>query len=178
MTGAEALIAASAVQAGSQLMGGISAKKAGNAEADLLEKQGFLSEYDARMAAIQKARDVTKFQAHQGHEYLASGVTLAPGTTPIVVMEETRRQGQEEVDALMRRGSAINALYKAKADQTRNAGRAAFINGIVGAVGTGIGAYAGYKKTSPTTTTTGALKGKPDAGLDYGRINLDGSFSF
>lgn len=131
--------AMTALSALSQLASGAASFGAGRSEAEALEAQGAIAREDARIAAIQKARDVTQFQAAQGQAYLASGVTLEG--TPVIVMEETRRQGQQEVDALIKRGAAMQALYRSASRQTNKSGRGAFLEGILGAGATGLKGY-------------------------------------
>lgn len=126
MTGVEALIAAQAVAA---IGGGIASSFAANKEAKALESQAALAQQESRFTAQQKAREVSNFRAKQGINYMASGVTLEG--TPLQKMEETRRLGQQEVDAMMRRGQAQSDLLMQRGRAQRNAGRAAMLGSIL-----------------------------------------------
>ncbi len=87
-------------------------------------------------AEIEKA-NVKDFERRQKLSYLASGVTLEG--SPLLIMEETRRKGAENVDEILRSG---DAAYGATIQEGRNAasvykaqGRQAFSSGISSALG-------------------------------------------
>lgn len=130
---------ASAVTALSQLAGGFTAAQSGSAEAQRQEEQARLSLEESRRDAALRARDIQKFKAQQSHTYAASGFTLAG--TPALVLEETRRKGQEEIDAILAKGQAEASLIQAQASSTRSAGRNAMIGGAFSAIGTGVERY-------------------------------------
>lgn len=141
---------ATVVSAGGSLYSGYQAQKSSAAEAALQEEQGRLADLEARRAATQTEEEARKFRDRQILAYVKSGVTLAG--SPLQVLEETIRKGDEEADALRKRGSAQRNLSNQSADITRSTGRAQFISGIVGATGTvgtnyAVGRTAGiYKK--------------------------------
>lgn len=93
------------------------------AKAQELQAQAALE--DAQNAATQKAGDVRRAHGRQAIAYASSGVTLEG--SPLLVLNETLRLGQQEVDALMKRGTAQANLYNQAAFQTRNEGRAALL---------------------------------------------------
>jgi hypothetical protein len=93
------------------------------AKAQEMQAQAALE--DAQNAATQKATEVRQAHAHQAVAYASSGVTLEG--SPLLVLNETLRLGQQEVDALMKRGTAQANLYNQAAFQTRNEGRAALL---------------------------------------------------
>lgn len=112
-------------------------------EAVLQEKEGDIAYQDAKQAAIQRAREVRKFQAMQATKYVQSGVTLEG--TPIAVLEETRKLGQQEVDYMLKRGQSLKNLAYLRAgntrltgEVTRAQGRSALYGGIFDAMGTGL----------------------------------------
>lgn len=100
-------------------------KQSVDMEADSLNKQGDLAMSEAGQAALQKARDVKTFREQQANSYNGSGVLLEG--SPMLVLEQTRRLGQQEVDAIINRGQAITELYRKNALITTNQGRAAIL---------------------------------------------------
>jgi hypothetical protein len=87
--------AASAVQALSQVGQGFAGMQSANAEAGALEQQANLTMQQAQYDAQQKRRSVLQEAADQSEQYANSGVTLEG--TPSRILEDTRRQGQQEV---------------------------------------------------------------------------------
>lgn len=122
-------MALSAAQGLASIAGGFMGQSSYNKEAEMLRQQGDLALAEARRTAEQKAREVTEFQAAQGHRYVTSGVTIEG--SPALVLERTRKLGQEEVDALIRQGEAQKRLAYMQADITRNKGRASMFAGVV-----------------------------------------------
>lgn len=127
----KALLAVGGIAALMQVLGGVSANKAAKAEAQAQEDQIQYVQEDTSNEARQKAREVTKFREEQAVAYNKSGVTLAG--SPLLVLDETRRLGQEEIDAIQRRGQNMQELYKQKAKQTKSAGRSALLGSLAGA---------------------------------------------
>lgn len=124
-----------AVQAVSSIAGGMAKQSAGEKEARALEGQGLLAEQESAVDAQIHATQVRKFAANQKSAFLKNGVTL--DGSPLAVLEDTRKSGQEEVNAIMRSGAAKAQLYRDRAEITRSEGRAALIGGI----GSGIGSF-------------------------------------
>lgn len=159
MGGGDAMMMAmmTGVQAISQIGGGVSANSAAKREASLLDEQAYIYEQDAHNAAIQKAREVTRFQQRQGKQYIDSGVTIGTQgykSTPVLMLEETRRLGQQEVDALYKRGEELKRLTLAKAGIMRNQGRSAMWGGLLGAAGTAAQGYLMGKRLGVYGDTT------------------------
>lgn len=86
------------------------------------EDQAAQALIEAAQEATQKVRQVSAFREEQANKYLGSGVQLEG--SPLQVLEETRRLGQQEVDAIFQRGLAQSELYRRGALVTRNQGRA------------------------------------------------------
>jgi len=116
------LIAAAAtaavVSAGASIYGGIQARKQAKKEAALINE-------DAQHQANQHAKDVEKFRKRQKVAFLSSGVSLEG--SPLLVLEETRKEGEEEV-ARIRRGGQI------RSDIRQQQGRDAFVSGVLGGI--------------------------------------------
>lgn len=155
-----ALAAFAAISAFSALLGGFAQRSAANVEANSIQDQAQISLRESRQAAAQRAYDVTKFQSEQAHKYASSGITLEG--SPALVLEETRRLGQQEVDALTRSGNAKYNLMMTQARQTKNAGRAALIGAFAKAGQSGLSAYTmgksvGVYGNTPTTLNAAPL---------------------
>lgn len=147
-----ALATAAIISAGASIAGGISADRSAKREAGALNDQAALAESESLAEAKRRATEVRQFQRRQKLAFLKNGVTLEG--SPLLVLDETLASGQEEVDAIMRRGSSQAKLYREHAAITRNRGRAALIGGIGQAAGTTLMAYgAGVFKGAPNPNT-------------------------
>ncbi len=137
----------SAVSAVSQIASGLGANSAAKQQSQnaLFDAQNRGTEI-ARTTAMQaneEKKEADSALRRQKLAYLASGVTLQG--SPLLVMEETRRKGQENVDEILKAGSSMGTAVLSEGRQSANAaklsGRQALIGGITGAVGTGLNAY-------------------------------------
>lgn len=155
-------MASQALSGLTQIAGGLFGARAASQESALIDEQASLAEQEAAYEAEQRARDVRKFQAKQESKYLASGVTLAG--SPALVLEETRQLGQQEIDAIMRRGQAQAKLLRMKSKQTRSAGRAGILSSLLGAGAGGFQAYMYGKQFG--------LFGTPATGQSGPRIDI------
>lgn len=140
----QALIASSMVQGFGQLAGGFSANRAAGQEAAAQMEQANIIAREASVRARQKASGVGKFQQRQAHAYLKSGVRLEG--TPIQVLEETRRKGIEEVNAIVSQGEAQVGLAAQRAQMTKRAGRSAAMQALFRTAGTGLSSYLSYQR--------------------------------
>lgn len=152
-----AFIAFSVVSAGAKIIQGVQQNKAAKAEAAAQEEQGRIQAAEAQAEAQRVANDRRKFRKKQKAAFLKNGITLAG--SPLLVLEETRRESQEEVDAIVRRGNAQSRLAFQRASITRAKGRSALLGGIGGAFATGVSAFAtgsqlGFFGSASSTTTT------------------------
>lgn len=133
MAVAPAILAAAAVATlATSVAGGIAADKASKKEANLLMDQSRLAQEEALADAKRQADEGRQFIKNQKLAFLKNGVTLAG--SPLLVLEETTRIKQEEVNATVRRGNAQSRFYAAQADIARRGGRASLISGIGGGV--------------------------------------------
>lgn len=122
------LATAAVVGAASSVASGYSAKQSARKEAGALKSQGALAAQEAQIEASRRADEVQRLSKKQKLAFIKNGVTLEG--SPLLVVEETTRQGQAEVDAISRRGYAIQSLYNERAGITEREGRAQFIGGI------------------------------------------------
>lgn len=144
-----ATAATAAIGAVSKLAGGFSANSAAKQESQRQQQQGDILLTEAKESARIKADDVRHFQARQANAYASSGVTVGMTgytSTPVQMLDETRRKGQAEVDAILRRGTAQRNLMYSEAAQTRQMGRASMFSGILGAAGGAFGTYTAGKE--------------------------------
>lgn len=147
-----ALIAATVVSATASVASGIAQQSAANREAKALNAMASTAQDEATAEAQRRATDVRQFQRKQKLAFLKNGVTLEG--SPLLILDETLQLGQEEVDAIMKRGTAEAKYYRESAAIKKNQGRAALIGGIGGAAssvisGYGIGKAAGMFNTAP-----------------------------
>lgn len=123
----------------SQLASGFTGMRAASDEADMLTKQSQLAMQEAQELAAQKAREIGEFQSYQTALYAKSGVTIEG--SPALVLEKTRREGLQEVNAILKRGNSESNLLRAKAFQMQRSGRSAFLSSALSA---GADAATGY----------------------------------
>jgi hypothetical protein len=137
--------AASAVQALSQVGQGFAGMQSANAEAGALEQQANITMQQAQYDAQQKRRSVLQEAADQSEQYANSGVTLEG--TPSRILEDTRRQGQQEVNQIQKRGQYSAQLLRTQALRQKQAGRLSLFGGIANA---SMGALDNYIKGAGT----------------------------
>lgn len=134
-----AFIAAAAVAGGGKILGGMSERDAQKTQAGLYEDQARLAQSEAAANAKRRAIEVRRFAANQKVAFLKNGVTLEG--SPLLALEDTYAQGQEEVDMIVKSGTAKSDLYFRQGQLSKKQGRAAMVSGITGAVSTGIQAF-------------------------------------
>ncbi len=132
---AVALIGLTAASIVTQVAGAAASRDAAKKEAGLQETQGRIIQAEAEETAENVGEENRKFRARQKLLFLKAGVTLEG--SPLLILEETKEEGEEEVEAIQRRGAAQLTLSQQQAEITRSQGRAAFIGGIAGATATG-----------------------------------------
>lgn len=122
-----------AISAGASIYGGYSANQSAKKEASAMEAQAQLVQQEADTEALSHAKDVRRFAANQSLAFLANGVSLAG--SPLLAIQDTVNQGQEEVNSITRSGNARAKLYNTQAAIKRNEGRASFLSGLGSAAG-------------------------------------------
>ena len=145
------LMAAQAVSAITSVAGGLQSQSEGKNQAALALSQASLRGAESVRAADREARlvqdDAIATERKQKLAYLASGVTLEG--SPLLVMEETRRKGQENVNEILRAGEAEKTAAELEgrvmALQAKSAGRQAFTAGLIGGLTSGGNALNTYK---------------------------------
>jgi hypothetical protein len=134
-------------------------------EAKAIEEQSRLAFEDQYRLSVQRAREVRQFASQQEMTYAKSGVTLEG--SPLLVIEETRRLGQEEIDATYNRGRAVYRLGMQQASQVRNQGRGMMLAGLsrgllsMGATGLGIKNRAGMSRFGSVAPTAAGTQADP-----------------
>ena len=152
-------IAFTVVSAAGSIVQRFQEKKAADAEANLIEQEGRLVADEAQAEAQRVANDRRKFRKKQKVAFLKNGISLAG--SPLLVIDETIRESQAEVNSIARRGTAQARLAFARAAQTRTAGRVALLGGFFSAAGSlATGAFAkaslgGGTAASAKTVTSG-----------------------
>ncbi len=126
-----ALIGLMAVSAVGSIMGGISAQRAAEDEADALAEQAALQRQEALEEAERLDKEHTRFLARQSLMFIKGGVTLAG--SPLLVLEETREERDKRVQAQIDRANALYRSGMSASQRASRQGRDALIGGILGA---------------------------------------------
>lgn len=138
-----ALLAVAAVgSAALSVKGGIDSKKEAKQQAALATSQAAASAAETERVTAREStleqRNIKDVLDRQKLAFLASGVTLEG--SPLLVMEETRKRGAENIEEIEKAGSARSAAQIAEGRSTAQAakasGRRALIGGITGGLGT------------------------------------------
>ena len=134
------IIAAAALAgAGASVFGAVQANSAADEQADLARSDASARAAErARMTERQSTleqRDINDTLDRQKLAYLASGVTLEG--SPLLMMEETRKRGAENIEEIELAGKAGSQAQLAEgrrtAESAKASGRQAMIRGITGA---------------------------------------------
>lgn len=150
-----ALIATAVIGAASSVMGGIEASRQADIESDIAKRnaqQARVAAEQSRQEAQERAdisREATeKLRSRQLTGFLKSGVRLEG--TPLEVLAETERLGEEDVQSILRGGEARAqeygsqaANYELQGKAAQSSGRSKFISGIGGAANIATQAFAG-----------------------------------
>lgn len=136
----QVLIASIIASTVSTVASGFAGQQAAESEASLQEAQASLSKQEADIEADRVDRANTLFRKKQKLAFIKSGLELEG--TPLLFLEETRREGAKEVKAIRRRGEAIKGLGFAQASQTRSKGRAKLIGSITKGASDALGTFA------------------------------------
>ena len=154
-----ALIASTVLSIGAQVFSGIQASKAAKREASFQRQQATLAQQESEIEAERVELENRKFKKRQKIAFLKSGVTLLG--SPLLVLDETERESQKQVQSILRRGTAQFRLGLQRADITRRRGRAALIGGIAGAASTALSSFsAGASLGLFSPKSTGQIGGQ------------------
>lgn len=128
------LAGALAFSAATSVAGGFQANSAAKRLAQLQEQQGQLAFEESQVNATNEAFNQRQAVGNQRLAFLANGVTLEG--SPSLVLNESTKYGQAQVNSILRQGKARKSLAMAEAVQTRNQGRTALISGIASGTST------------------------------------------
>lgn len=126
----------------SSILGGGAAQQESGYQAELAAQQAESRAIEQERVSAREARleqeNAEDFRKRQKVAYLASGVDLSG--SPLLVMEETRRKGAENVNEILKSGSAgassARAEGRIQASQIKSSGRRAFASGLSEGVST------------------------------------------
>lgn len=125
-----------ALSGGLSLLSGVQQQGASSQQAANAIAQGNLQAAENERVAFKQAQQEKEqsesVRRAQKIAFLASGVTLEG--SPLLVMEETRRQGSENIDEILRAGQsgAFSARQEGRlrASELESSGRQAFVSGL------------------------------------------------
>lgn len=153
-----------ALEAGSQVAGGVMGRRAYNEEATSNQQRAAIAQSESVVEARQKQLEVNQVAARQAMAFAKNGVLTDEGS-PLLTMSNTINLGREEVEAINRRGVASVNYYNSLAKQSKNQGRAALIGGIGKASSSVFNGYLdgktagiwGQKKVNPNLVDSNAF---------------------
>ena len=130
-----------ALSAVSSILGGAQSYAAGGDQAALALSQASLRGVEAERVAQREAKfaqeEALDTERRQKLAYMASGVTLEG--SPLLVMEETRQRGIDNVDEILKSGQAASQAAamegRIQASTYKASGRQKFVSGITSAAG-------------------------------------------
>jgi hypothetical protein len=123
----------------SSIFGGLQASQAGAEQAAFAKTQAMQQAAESTRVARKEAgivaEDADRTRRAQKLGFMKSGVSLEG--SPLLLMEQTRMKGAENVDEIIRAGASgkVAAIQEGriKAQQYRSGGRQGFISGLTGA---------------------------------------------
>lgn len=141
-----ALAVGSVVSAGLGVAGAIQANRQASAQRQVAEQAARQAQFEAEERAKARARDVKRLRSRQLVGFLKSGVALEG--TPLDVLEETERLGEEDVAAIRRGGQARAGQFRQQAELASAAGRSRLLSGLTGAFASGVGQFTTIRRLS------------------------------
>lgn len=108
--------------------------QAAGEEADAQREQANIERRETEREAIRVEKERKAQRAKIAMRFIKGGVTLEG--SPILLIEEQEKEDVEEIEALRKRGIAIQKLGFKRAEITESRGRAALIGGLGQAAGT------------------------------------------
>ncbi len=168
-----ALVAFTALSAGASIVKGIQANSAATDQGIALMKQAQIAQYESNYAASQKQREVDRAAARQVMAMSKNGLNTSAGS-PLEILYETMTLGQDEVNAIKRRGAAQVDMYMTKSNNAFKSGRSSLLGGAADAITTIGTAYIGgaqaglWGKAGSTAKSSGISWGKAASGAKIG----------
>ena len=161
MAAAIPVIIAAVVAAGAAVYSGYQSKQASKREAGLMEDQAKIARAEAEAAAQRRADQIRSLSKRQALAFMKNGVSLTG--SPLLTIDNTVTKGQEEVNAIAKRGDSQATLFNARAAMLKNAGRADFLGGLITGAASAAQSYSKSKNSGlgPTggTQATGSTGG-------------------
>lgn len=126
----------------SSIVGGAASQAEAGYQSELAIQQAESRAIEQERVSFREAKleqeQAEDFRKRQKVAYLASGVDLSG--SPLLVMEETRRRGAENVNEILQSGSSASSAARAEgriqASQLKSSGRRAFADGLSTGIGT------------------------------------------
>lgn len=141
-----------------RIIGGISAARAANREADAQREQADLQRVEAEREADRVAKVRKAQRAKVKMAFIKGGVEPLIDS-PLLLFEEQKKEDVEEVAALRARGIALQRLGFQRAGIVESKGRAALIGGIGQAAGIASGiSFGGGTSASATPSPVKSVK--------------------
>ena len=137
-------IAALVANVGGKIISGFAAKQAAEDEVDRLEDQGALARLENEAEAERVGKQRERFIARQKLAFLKGGVTLEG--SPLIILEESEEEAEKEVEALRKRGFALESFAQQQAAATRTSGTARLFGSLASAASAGFGGFATGKQ--------------------------------
>lgn len=168
-----ALVAFTALSAVASIVKGIQANSAATDQGIAMMKQAQIAQYESNYAAAQKQREVDKAAARQVMAMSRNGLNTSAGS-PLEILYETMTLGQDEVNAIRRKGNAQVDMYRTEANNAFKSGRSSLLSGVTDALTTVGTTYIGgvqaglWGKAGNATKSSGITWGKAASGAKIG----------
>lgn len=135
------------VQAAMMIIGGAETYRNQRRESKSLKKEAAITTEEGLAEAERIKLQGKEFEANQRLSYLKSGVSLRG--SPLLVLAETQKETEKQVDAQTRRTFAMRSKLRTQARRARVKGRA----GILSSGSSGTGAAVNQYNQSNTTSS-------------------------
>jgi hypothetical protein len=172
------MAALAAVSAGADIMSGVFAMSAADAQRSSLRSQAALLRAESEADIARYAEETQGFKAEQSVRYLKSGVTLEG--SPLEILDETTRVASENISAMRAKSAMEQQALKTKGAALKAQSRVDFMKSITGAGAktAQAGEKAGWwnKKDAPTSSDY-RTQSKMNLGFGSGsNLDLDRGF--
>lgn len=147
--GPELAVIGTLVSTGASIVQGMQAQSAAKSQAALAREQAFAQAAEtgrvAGKQAFEEQQEADRIRARQKVLFLKGGVDLEG--SPLLVMEETRRTGEENAEEIIQAGASRGAAQITAGEQTalslESRGRQAFTSGLTSGFNTFTGSRFG-----------------------------------